>query len=136
MDLAALKAELARDEGIRFKVYRDSVGKLTIGVGHNLDDVPITYAAVMQILEDDIMAVMGQLNANIPWWATLNDTRQRVLANMCFNLGINGLLGFHHLLANGEAGNFNDEDLLDSKWAQQVGARAIRLAQMWKTGLS
>ena len=136
MDLDVLKAELTRDEGLRLQPYRDSVGKLTIGVGHNLDANGITYAAAMQILEDDILNVMGQLNSKVSWWATLDDARQRVLANMAFNLGINGLLGFHHLLANGQAGIFDDQDLLDSKWAKQVGARAVRLAQMWKTGVT
>ena len=90
----------------------------------------------MQILEDDILNVMGQLNSKVSWWATLDDVRQRVLANLCFNIGINGLLGFNHLLANGQAGVFDDQDLLDSKYAKQVGARAVRLAQMWKTGVT
>ena len=136
MDLDVLKAELTRDEGLRLQPYRDSVGKLTIGVGHNLDANGITYAAAMQILEDDILNVMGQLNSKVSWWATLDDVRQRVLANLCFNIGINGLLGFNHLLANGQAGVFDDQDLLDSKYAKQVGARAVRLAQMWKTGVT
>ena len=73
MDLDVLKAELTRDEGLRLQPYRDSVGKLTIGVGHNLDANGITYAAAMQILEDDILNVMGQLNSKVSWWATLDD---------------------------------------------------------------
>lgn len=138
MDLDVLKAELVRDEGLRLKAYRDSVGKLTIGVGHNLDDVGITYAAAMQMLEDDILDVMGQMDAQIEWWATLDDARQRVLANMAFNLGIKGLLGFQHMLAAAKVGNFEEaaEQMLSSKWATQVGARAVRLAQMMRTGLS
>lgn len=138
MDLDVLKAELVRDEGLRLKAYRDTVGKLTIGVGHNLDDVGISYAAAMQMLEDDILDVMGQMNSKLEWWATLDDARQRALANMAFNLGINGLLGFHHMLAAAKAGDFEEaaNQMLSSKWAQQVGARAVRLAQMMRTGLS
>jgi len=138
MDLEALKAELTRDEGIRFKPYKDSVGKLSVGVGHNLDDVPISYRAIMQILEDDILNVMGQLNAHVAWWPSLNDVRQRVLANMAFNLGINGLLAFKQMLMAAQDSDFERaaKEMLDSKWAKQVGARATRLAQMMRTGLS
>ena len=138
MDLEALKAELTRDEGIGFKPYKDSVGKLSVGVGHNLDDVPISYRAIMQILEDDILNVMGQLNAHVAWWPSLNDVRQRVLANMAFNLGINGLLAFKQMLMAAQDSDFERaaKEMLDSKWAKQVGARATRLAQMMRTGLS
>ena len=138
MNLTALQAELVRDEGIRYRPYRDTVGKLTIGCGHNLDDVPLTYRSVMQILEDDIMAVMGQLNSHIPWWASLSDVRQRVLANMAFNLGINGLLAFKQMLMAAQDHDYERaaKEMLDSKWAKQVGTRATRLAQMMRTGLS
>ena len=112
-------------------------GNLTLGVGH-LCSNPISYAAATQILEDDIISTMGQMNGHIEWWATLNDTRQRVLASMAFNMGIDGLLGFQHMLAAAKAGDFAKaaDEMLDSKWAKQVGARAIRLAQMMRTGLS
>mgnify|MGYP004706280345 CR=1 FL=1 len=58
MNIDTLKTELVRDEGVRYSPYKDSVGKLTVGVGHNLDDVPLSHDAVMQILQDDILAVM------------------------------------------------------------------------------
>jgi len=138
MDLEALKAELVRDEGVRLKAYQDSVGKWTLGVGHNIEDVPISYNAAMQILQDDIIVVMGQLNGHLPWWAMLNDVRQRVLANMTYNLGIAGLLTFKNTLAAVQGGDYEKaaEGMLASKWATQVGARATRLAQMMRTGLS
>ena len=138
MNLEALKGELARDEGVELRMYLDTSTppNHTIGVGHNLDAVPISYEAAMQILEDDILAVMGELNLKLPWWNTLDDVRQRVLANMCFNLGIAGLLGFEHTLAAVQTGDYEAaaDGMLASKWATQVGARAIRLAQMMRTG--
>jgi len=138
MDLSALKAELTRDEGIRFKPYKDSVGKLTIGCGHDLDDVPISYRAVMQILEDDILQAMGQLNGRIPWWVSLNEARQRALMNLCFQLGINGLLGFKQMLAALQDGDWQraHDELINSKLNSQAPNRTGRTAQMLLTGLS
>ena len=138
MDLTILKSELVRDEGLRFKPYRDSVGKLTIGVGHNLDDVPISYAAAMQILEDDILQAMGQLNGRIPWWVSLNETRQRALMNLCFQLGINGLMGFKQMLAALQDSDWQraHDELINSKLNSQAPNRTGRTAQMLLTGLS
>lgn len=136
MNIDALKADLQRDEGVRYSPYRDSVGKLTIGVGHNLDDVPLSHDAVMQILQDDILAVMTDLDNNAPWWRDLGDVRQRVLANMTFNLGINGVMEFHKALAAMKAGDWEQaaDEMADSKWAKQVGDRAVRLIAMMRTG--
>ena len=65
----------------------------------------------------------------MPWWKELSDEKMRVLANMCFNLGITRLLKFRKFLAALEAGDFETagEEMMDSKWATQVGARATRL---------
>lgn len=136
MNLDLLKGELARDEGIEFKPYRDTVGKLTIGVGHNLDDVPISHAAAMQILEDDIVRTMGELNRVAPFWSSLDDVRQRVLANMAFNLGGDGLAKFVKMLAATKEGDYDRaaDEMADSQWARQVGSRAVRLISMMRTG--
>ncbi len=58
-NLQKLYAELERDEGLRLKPYRDTVGKQTIGVGHNLDAKPISERAASCILEDDVADVHG-----------------------------------------------------------------------------
>ena len=136
MNLDILKGELARDEGMKFSPYRDTVGKLTIGVGHNLDDVPISYAAAMQILEDDIVRTMGELNRIAPFWTSLDDTRQRVMCNMCFNLGGSGLAKFVKMLAAVKEHDFDRaaDEIADSAWAKQVGIRAVRLISMMRTG--
>ena len=136
MNIDALVVELKRDEGVRNKPYKDTVGKITIGVGRNLDDVGLSNDEVESLLRNDIARVKQQLDKNLPWWTTLNDTRQRVLANMCFNLGIGGLMGFDNTLAAIKTGNYADASrrMLDSKWAKQVGARAVRLAKMMESG--
>jgi lysozyme len=136
MDLEKLKDELLRDESLRTRPYRDTVGKLTIGVGRNLDDVGISVEEARFLLENDIARTMADLSAEIPWWATLDETRKRVLVNMAFNMGVRGLLGFKNALELMRCGQYLDaaNHMLDSKWARQVGPRAVRLAQMMRDG--
>lgn len=134
--LTLLRAELKRDEGVRLKPYRDLVGKLTIGTGRNLDDMGITENENNYLLNNDIFRVQAELTAYLPWWQALDAVRQRVLANMCFNLGINKLLGFQHSLYLVQIGQYDQaaEAMLQSHWAKQVGVRAVRLAEMMRRG--
>jgi len=136
MKLDILKDELIRDEGLKLKPYRCTAGKLTIGVGRNLDDVGISASEASMLLEHDINRVITQLNLHLPWWANLTEARQRVLVNMTFNLGIVGLLKFKNTLALIQAGKYQDaaKAMLQSKWASQVGERARRLAKMMGEG--
>ena len=136
MNRDLLTQELERDEGIRLKVYKDSLGIETIGIGRNLRDVGISKAEAYMLLGADIDSVERDLDRALPWWRQLSDNRQRVLANMCFNLGINRLLGFKNTLAAMKEGRYADaaEGMLASKWASQVGQRAVRLANMMKEG--
>lgn len=136
MNIARVKAELCRDEGERLKPYRDGVGKLTIGVGRNLDDVGITAAESGVLLENDIAAAAAGLDRALPWWRGLSEARQRALLNMAFNLGVSRLRGFRGMLAALEAGDCERAaaEALDSRWASQVGARAQRIAAMIREG--
>lgn len=131
--------ELIHDEGEILHAYKDSLGYLTIGVGHLIDKAEggsISKAASRFILAEDIDEKIGQLDTHLPWWRGLSENRQRVLVNMCFNLGIKGLMGFKMTLAAIQAGDYAEAALrmIASKWATQVGDRAKRLAQMMKDG--
>lgn len=136
MNESALIAELKRDEGVRLKPYRDTVAKLTIGVGRNLDDVGISEAEADFLLASDIKRTVEDLASRLPWWSTLDEVRQRVLCNMAFNLGIGGLCAFVNTLNAVKAGDYDKAatEMLNSKWAKQVGARAVRLSAMMRTG--
>ncbi len=114
----------------------DTVGKITIGVGRNLTDVGITSYECELMLEDDIKRVCLDLEAHLHWWQDLSDARQRVLVDMCFNMGIKSLMGFHTTLALIEKGDFDAAAIamLHSKWATQVGQRANRLAEILRKG--
>jgi lysozyme len=132
----ALVKDLTRDEGVRLKAYKCTAGKTTIGIGRNLDDVGISPEEADILLRNDIAKVVSALDANLPWWTTLTEVRQRVLANMCFNLGLKGLLGFRNTLKLIETGAYMEaaQAMLASKWARQVGKRAERLSLMMRDG--
>lgn len=136
MNIAQLKQDLMRDEGCRLKPYTDTVGKVTIGVGRNLDDVGISLAEADMLLLNDICSVISSLDMALPVWSGLSDARQRALANMAFNMGIHGLLDFRDMLAAIRAGDFDTaaKQCLNSKWATQVGGRAQRIAMLLSTG--
>lgn len=143
---AALIDELRRDEGVRYVPYKDTATppRDTVGVGHNLQAAPLpsgwtyplTGGQVDELLRGDLQNVYGDLNRALPWWTDLNDVRQRVICNMCFNLGMSKLAGFKNTLASMRQGMYGDAaaGMLNSAWASQVGARAQRLAKMMRTG--
>ncbi len=134
--LRLLHAELLRDEGLRLKPYRDGKGYLTIGIGRNLDTVGISVEESHLLCLHDMERAEKALNTHCPWLGQLNPVRQRVLLNMTFNLGIQKLCGFTQFL---EALQHQDYEcaagaMLDSRWAEQVKARATRLADMMRRG--
>ncbi len=138
MDTAILSQMLMKEESVRLKPYRDTVGKLTIGVGRNLDDKGISMSEAMLMLANDVEGVQKELDAALPWWRSLDEVRQLVLADMCFNMGIAGLLTFKNTLAYIQSGNYEQaaKNMLLSKWHDQVGERADKLSQMMRTGVS
>ncbi len=155
-DRAQLVRELIRDENEKLRVYRCTAGKLTIGVGRNLGDVGIsaaetkalgitrasviangiTVAQSRVLLGNDIDACEAALDRRLPWWRRLDPVRQRVLLNMCFNLGLTRLLGFRNTLRSMETGDYAAaaRGMALSKWAGQVKGRAIRLISMMLEG--
>lgn len=129
--------DLIRDEGLKLKPYLCTAGKLTIGVGRNLDDVGITREEAIDLLGNDIDRVEAECQKQ-PWWpAVANDgVRSRAMLNMAFNVGLSRLSGFKRMLAAVQVKDWTraSKEMLDSKWASQVGQRAVRLAKMMETG--
>ena len=128
--------QLARDEGCRLKPYRDTKGILTIGVGRNIEQLGITIEEAHYLLSNDVTRVDRELTVNLPWFASMDGVRQAVLVNMCFNVGITKLLTFKKMLAAMEVGDWEvaAEEMLNSKYAVDVGDRAKRLATQLITG--
>ena len=136
VNLQRMRDQLVRHEGLRLKPYRCSAGKLTIGVGRNIEDVGITEEEAMAMLSNDISRVIGELDRRVPAFANLNEVRRRVLIDMGFNLGIGRLMKFRRMLAALEAENYARAavEMMDSRWARQVDNRAVRLKRMMETG--
>lgn len=132
--LAQLASDLRRDEGLRLKPYHDSVGLLTIGYGRNLDDRGISMSEAETLLANDITEAIANLDNRWPWWSAMPAPARLALANMAFNLGIGRLGKFKRMIRALEAGDFNTGALeaLDSRWAAQVGARAQRIATLFR----
>lgn len=130
MDIDALKQQLIMHEGLKLTPYRCTADKLTIGVGRNLDDVGITQEEAEFLLDNDILRCCDDLDRNMSWWRDLSETRQRVLVDMVFNLGISRFMKFQNTIDALANGNYKGaaEEMLDSRWAEQVGQRAMRLA--------
>ena len=132
-----IKAQLVRHEGLRLKPYLCTAGKLTIGIGRNLEDRGISQKEAYAMLEQDIVDCEQRLIDEIPQiYTKLDEVRQSVLLNMCFNLGIKGLLEFKNTLAFIDAGDWERaaNGMLASKWAKQVGMRAIELSELMRKG--
>lgn len=136
MNKTKLAEQLKKHEGLRLKPYKDTVGKLTLGIGRNLEDKGITEQEALFMLNNDVDYFYKKLTKELPWVKNLDDARQNVLINMAFNLGINGLLGFKNTLELVRSGDYliAGEEMLDSKWARQVGSRAVELSEQMRTG--
>ena len=134
--LPALRKELSRDEGRRRKPYKDSEGILTIGVGWNLEAHGLPEDVIDRLLDLGIEQAEQALDKIWPRWRMLTPVRQRVLANMAFNLGETRLRKFKRMWAALGKADYRtaSEEMLDSKWAKQVGVRATRLAKRMRAG--
>lgn len=136
IDLARMREQLELHEGKRKKPYKDTVGKTTIGVGRNLEARGLLEDEIQLLLTNDIRDHLRALEQALPWVSDLDEVRQRVVLDMAFNMGIGGLLGFKNTLAAIRRRDYDTaaDGMLRSKWADQVGARAARLATMMRTG--
>lgn len=127
-------------EGRRACAYKDSLGFDTIGVGHLVDSrrtgAGLPDVFIDALLQWDIQQKTAELEAAMPWVATLDEVRHAALVDMAFNLGVHGLSGFMRFLAALKTGDYEAaaNEMLASKWATQVGARAHTLSSMIRYG--
>jgi lysozyme len=131
-----VKAQLRQDEGLRLKPYRDTVGKLSIGIGRNLDDVGLSLEEVDFLLENDITTAERVARTLFSTFDKLSDNRKAVLINLAFNLGQTRLAQFKKFRKAMQEEHFDlaAVEMLNSLWASQVGARATRLAKLMEHG--
>jgi len=137
IDFDELKKQLIIDEGCSYKVYEDSMGYSTIGIGHIVvpsDGIPldavVTPVFVEALYNEDIVQAEDDCEAIFNNWDYLPKRVKHVLINMAFNLGRTRLSKFKRMIAAVHTCNFRRAamEMLLSKWYRQTGKRAARLA--------
>ena len=146
MNKEILKEQIKRHEGEVLEVYEDSLGYLTLGVGHLIQKsdpeygqpagTPVSQEVVDMYYADDFDKHVEETihvceNNNIVFDA-LPESIQHVLVNMCFNLGANRLGKFRNMLYAVSVSNWEEmaNQMEDSRWFGQVGRRSVELQQM------
>lgn len=135
-DRKKLIAQLKRHEGLKLEAYQDSIGVWTVGYGRNLQELTITEVKANEWLSQDMENAADDLNRAAPFVGNLSENRRRVLINMSVNLGISKLMLFKKMWAALKKRDYHKAsmEMIDSKWARQVGKRADELAEMMIEG--
>lgn len=136
--MSRLIEQLRIHEGVREKVYLCSAGYETIGVGRNISESGLGLSSdeIDYLLSNDIKRCQQELEFNFDWFKELDDVRRDAMINLCFNIGVTSLKKFSKAIA---AMNVHDYEtaameFLDSRWASQVGTRALDVTDMIRTG--
>jgi lysozyme len=116
--------------------YTDTTGHLTVGIGRNLDDRGVSTTEAFYLLDDDILYFTSKLNHFLDCFSHLSENRQIALIDMCFNMGVQNFLNFKEMIAALELHHYDvaADEMINSKWAKQVGERATTLANIMRTG--
>lgn len=151
LEMSEMINRLIFHEGLRLKPYICPAGKLTIGIGRNTEENPFTKEELARIgnwkngitreqaywlCQNDIERCIKELRNNLIWFEKLDAERKYALVDMCFQLGIIGLLKFKRTLGSIAKGNYElaAEQVLESKYAKQTPDRAKRISNLIKTG--
>ena len=131
---------LTTHEASKSHAYKCTAGKITIGVGRNIDPeggLGLTKDEIAYLLRNDIERVEDELSRRLPWILELSDVRIDALIDICFNLGLPRFLKFVKALDALEAGDYemSANEFMDSRWANQVGYRAYEVTEMIRTGV-
>lgn len=130
-----LKALLISQEGLRLKPYMDTVGKITIGVGRDLNDRGISNDEAMFLLEND-MKIVFENALELSFFKNLDQVRQLVILSMLFNMGLSRFKGFVRMTDALMRSDFSTASLemRSSRWAREVGLRAVHLSDAMRDG--
>ena len=141
MNIEKLREQLEIDEGCVYKIYNDHLGYPTFGIGHLVRESdpenglptgsPISESRVVEAFEQDVQTVLSDCAILYPDFDELPEEAQQVIANMMFNLGRPRLSAFKGMKAGVDSRDWNEaaDQMVDSRWYRQVGARAERLVE-------
>ena len=133
MNLKALHDQIIDHEGLRLKPYRCTAGKLTIGIGRNLDDKGINEDEARFMMANDLAECAADLESIFPGqFQKLPENIQMALMDMRFQLGPGGFRGFQKMIRAVRRNNLPEmiRQMKDSRWYQQVPNRANDLIRM------
>ena len=135
MNNERLRETIIRHEGTRLDMYQDTLGIWTVGVGHNIQEKGISQAVMELMLDEDLAEAVSELKRSVSFFSKMPEQVQEALVNLAFNMGIPRLMQFKKTLAYLRDGNFEAaaDELLDSRYAEQVGRRADEVADMIRT---
>jgi len=130
---------LKRHEGVRSHAYKCSENMITVGVGRNLDEnggIGLSDDEIEYLLMNDIERCDAELRAAYDWYENLKKPRRDAMINMCFNLGLTRLRGFVKALEamSREQYDVAADEFMDSRWAEQVGDRAVEVTELIRSG--
>jgi len=135
---------ISRNEGTRHKMYIDTEGYPTIGIGHRVrrhemplfKDREITDKEVQELFDYDFSVAVGDARRVVPFFDELSDNRQMVLVDMAFQMGRMGLAGFRRMIRAITKGDFvlAAAEILDSKYYLQTPGRARKNAELLLEG--
>tara|TARA_R110000772_G_scaffold185613_1_gene296763 strand:- start:1633 stop:2061 length:429 start_codon:yes stop_codon:yes gene_type:complete len=130
---------LRRHEGVEYFVYKDHLGYETIGVGRCISPdvgLGLSNEEVNYLLLNDVKRCLVELERAFPWFKDLDEVRREAMVNLCFNLGLSRLRKFKKALAAMSEKDYilAASEFLDSRWATQVGNRAIEVTDIIRTG--
>ena len=141
MNVEKLREQLKIDEGCVYEIYNDHLGYPTFGIGHLVREsdpengsplgTEISEDRVNEAFDADIEIVLSDCNILYPDFEDLPEEAQQVIANMMFNLGRPRLSAFKGMKEGVDARDWNEaaDQMVDSRWYRQVGARAERLVE-------
>ena len=139
MNVEKLREQLKIDEGCVYEIYNDHLGYPTFGIGHLVREsapecgsplgTAVSEGRVIEAFDADIEIVLSDCNTLYPDFEDLPEEAQQIIANMMFNLGRPRLSKFVGMKRGVDAKDWNTaaDEMVDSRWYRQVGARAERL---------
>ena len=119
-------------EGYEPMVYQCTEGHDTIGVGFKVDDLFLSEKVCDLILEEKLNDLIPRIERKLSWFRYTQDEVKLVIVNMCYQMGLTGVLKFKRALAAMEIKNWEmaADEMLDSLWARQTSRRANELADL------
>lgn len=119
---------IALNEGDRYNIYEDSVGKRSIGRGRNLDAIGISHDELMLMYQNDKKRAVSSLLAGYPWFPGLSQARQAACTDLMFNLGPAKFRTFMRFISAMAQSNWPAaaDELKDSKLYNDARARTER----------